>query len=116
MCKKKKDAYQDVLDMLGPNEAIEAVVFGDWGWAGYNEPEPAPVPKDRCGQVLMPDEAKGYMHGWSFDGGFGSPNCYAAYIWTNKRVIFVSEYDGSTRLNSVSRIPMGGLPTMPGGG
>lgn len=34
------------------------------------------------------------------------PNCPAIYVWSNKRVFFVSEYDGSTWLAWVPRRPV----------
>ena len=55
------------------------------------------------------------MEGWSFLGGHGSPECYAAYIYTNQRVIFVCQYDGLTSLEGIPARPIACMPTMPGG-
>lgn len=109
------NAYDDIQELLNADEVIEAVVFGDWGWSGFGEPEPASVPKDARGVVLTPSEAASYMEGWSFYGGYGAPNCYATYIWTNQRVIWVTQYDGSTNLDHAPRNPIAGMPNMPGG-
>lgn len=129
------NAYDDVIAFLDNDEEVEAVVFGPWGWGsspneeddwdyGFMEPgegtegEPAAspfVPFDRRGVVLSWDEAQQYMQGWSFYGGHGSPDCYATYIWTNKNVLWVTQYDGATGLDSMPRHPFDVIPNMPGG-
>jgi hypothetical protein len=109
------NALKDLTKFLEDGEVVEALVFGTWGWDNYNAPAPNPVPKERQGQLLTLDEASPMMEGWSFYGGFGSPSCPAVYIWTNQRVIWVTQYDGSTRLSSAPRNPMACDPQMPGG-
>jgi len=111
-------AISDLQEFLLPDEKIEGIVFGEWGYDGqsyFDEPNPPPVPKDKRGIVLTFDEAQQYMCGWTFNGNLGLPNCYSAYIWTNKRVIWVTQYDGSTTLDSAPRHPMNIMPDMPGG-
>lgn len=73
------------------------------------------LPFEKRGVILSLDEAREYMSWWSFYGGHGAPTCYATYIWTNQRVLWVTQYDGSTRLNSAPRNPVGCFPDMPGG-
>lgn len=106
----------NAFDKLGldSDEQIEAVVFGEWGWDGLSEPEPAPVPESARGQILSYEEAYPYGEGWSFYGGYGSPECYAVNIWTNKRVLYVVQYNGSTRLAAIPRNPTPHMPEMPG--
>lgn len=108
-----KSAYEELLEFLRPDETVEAIVFGDFGWSGfapgelgYDEQDPPPVPFDKRRIVMTLEQAKPYMQSWEFEGGFGAPECYETYVWTNQRVIFVSEYDGSTGLNSVPRNPI----------
>ena len=55
------------------------------------------------------------MKSWSFWGGYGAPQCYAIYAWSNQRVFWVTQYDGSTSLNFAPRIPIDTMPSMPGG-
>jgi Holliday junction resolvasome RuvABC endonuclease subunit len=74
-----------------------------------------PIPKDKKGVLLTLEEAKPYMNGWSLFSGFGSPETYAINVWTNKRVLWITQYDGSTSLDSVSRFPVACMPYMPGG-
>jgi len=111
-----KSAYEDLLSKLREGEVVEAVVFGQWGWDGYKEPEPNPIPIDRRNKVLSFGEAKQYMKEWSFESKGGAPECYAVYVWTNFRVFWVTEYDGDTTLNSMPRNPIDCEPYMPGGG
>jgi len=113
--KDDKSAIRDVMEFLEDGEIIEAVVFGKWGWGGYEEMVPPAVPMEKIGEVLMPYEAGSYMKGWSFYGGHGAPECYAAYIYTNLRVLFPSQYDGATRLNGIPLRPARCSPKMPGG-
>ena len=123
---KQLNAFDELTKELHEGESIEAIVFGAWGWGrvpkqneswqpAHDEPEPPPVPFDRRGKLLTADEAKPLMVGWSFFGGFGSPRCYAVHVWTNQRVLWVTQYDGSTDLNSMPRHPAAVIPDMPGG-
>lgn len=121
-----KSAYEDLMTELHEGETIEAIVFGPWGWGStprkgeewlgeYGEPEPPCVPFDKRGVLLTLDEAKPMMEGWQMSGGFGAPDCYAIYVWTNKRVMWITQYDGATGLDSAPRNPTEVMPEMPGG-
>jgi hypothetical protein len=109
-----KNAYEELIKELQPDETVEAIVFGDWGWEGYAEPKDKPVSECKKGIILTLEEAKPIMQSWSFFGGYGSPECYATYVWTNQRIIWVTQYDGSTNLDSAPRHPIGKKPYMPG--
>lgn len=119
-------AYNELLNYLDEGETVEGLVFGAWGWGGYSfdgsgfelgfgEPDPPPVPMSQRGKVLSLELAKPYMAGWNFAGGYGSPEAYATYIWTNRRVIWVTQYDGATCLTDAPRHPTACQPEMPGG-
>lgn len=108
------NAYDDLIEFLNADETVEGIVFGDWGWGGFGEPENLPLPSDKKGVVMSLAESRPYMEGWSFYGGYGSPECYAVYIWTNQRVIWVTQYDGSTELDCAPRSPIACIPVMPG--
>ena len=107
-------AYNDLMTFLEKDEHVEAVVFGQWGWDGFGEPDPPPFPHKFFGKALTLAAAKPWMEGWYFDGGYGHPKCYAVNIWTSKRVIWVTQYDRSTRLDSAPRNPIDAMPYMPG--
>jgi hypothetical protein len=110
-----KDAYKDLKKNLLKGEVVEAIVFGEFGWGGFHEPAPPPVPEDKQGVILTLEEAKPLMQGWTLHCGFGAPLAYAMNIWTNKRILWLTQYDGSTSLDSVSRVPVAEMPRMPGG-
>ena len=116
---KRKDAYLDLMEFLEPGETVLGIVFGEWGWGGYGEerlPEGAMgVPESLQGKLLSIEDARAMMQGWSYDCGYGAPECYATYAWTEKRVIWVTQYDGSTSLDSAPRNPVDCVPDMPGG-
>ena len=116
MMSDPKNAYEELMDVLQPDETVEAVVFGDWGWGGYSEPDVKPVSDKYKGRVMSLEEAGPLMRGWRFNGGFGSPDCYATFVWTNKRIFFVTQYDGSTVLDWIPRDPANLKPCMFGGG
>lgn len=114
-------AWAELQSELAAGESIEAIVFGPWGWGsaprpgeawglGYEEPDPAPVPFELRGKLLSAAEAEPMMQTWKFSGGFGAPDCYAVRIWTNQRVFWVHEYDGSTGLSSAPRNPITEMP------
>jgi len=110
------NAMKDLKKILKEGEFIEAIVFGEWGYCGYGEPKPSPVPKDKQGVILSEANATPMMKGWTFNGGYGSGKCYATYIWTNQRTLWVTTYDGSTYLSSAPRNPTSTMPEMSGGG
>lgn len=109
------NAWEELNAFLVTGETIEAIVFGQYGWNGYGEPQPPAVPAEKQGVILTPAEAEPLMKSWKFYGGYGSPNCYAVYVWTSARVIWVTQYDGSTSLSSAPRNPTQCIPVMPGG-
>jgi len=110
-----EEAYEQLIEYLREDEVIEAIQFGEWGWGGYKEPEPNPIPHELFGKILTLESAEPYMRGWSIYGGFGSPECYSLNAYTNHRVIWITQYDGATGLDSMPRHPKGGnLPYMPG--
>lgn len=123
----KSNAYEELIAKLADGEKIEKIIFGPWSWGtapshpedkwelGYGEPDPPPVPFDLRGKLLDIDVARPLMSKWSFDGGYGAPDCYAIFAWSNLRVFWVTQYDGSTSLDSAPRNPETCMPGMPGG-
>lgn len=95
-------------------DAIEAVVLGEMGWGDYNS---AAVPnyKEQPRYVVLSwEQAKPWLD-YEFHNGYGAPGCNAICVWTTNQVLFVSQYDGSTDIQSVPRNPVAHKPSMPGG-
>ncbi|MEM9067162.1 MAG: hypothetical protein AAGE52_01610 [Myxococcota bacterium] len=107
------NALDDLVAALEEGETVEALVFGPWGWGSWNPPGNLEAPPR--GKVMTLAEAAPFMQGWRIRGGYGSPECFAIYIWTDRRVLWVTQYDGSTRLDSAPRNPLACIPEMPGG-
>ena len=103
------NAYEDLLEYLEDGEVVEGIVFGAFG---EKEQEPPPVPVDRRGVVLTLEEAKPFMMDWSFHTDYGAAECYAAYIWTNMRLIWITQIDGAAGLDSAPRNPVNIVPYM----
>ena len=112
--RERKDALHDLLNFLEDGEKVTAVVYGHWH--GSDEPRPPAVPRHRQGEVLMPYEAGSYMAGWRFERhDWHGPTAYAANIWTDRRAIWMTQYDGSTWLESMPLAPTAMIPSIPGG-
>lgn len=110
------DAYDELIEYLEEGETVERIVFSRWGFtqdifADYEDwvkgipiADPVIVPFDNRAFPMRLDEAKEYMLGWSFYTGDFS--CYATYVWTNKRRIWVNpSWEGYTYLESIQRAP-----------
>lgn len=120
------NAYDELQAFLEDGGTVESLVFGAWGW-GYgpadggewepdsSEPMPIAIPLRMRGKLLALSQAEPLMRSWQFSGGYGGPDCYATYIWTDRRIIWVTQYDGSTGLDSAPRNPIECIPDMPGG-
>jgi hypothetical protein len=130
MADEEADAWAELLAKLEPGEHVEWVVFGNWGGNStperppmdrydtalrYGEPDPPPVPLTSRGILLDAGDAEPFMHGWSFNSRYGSPMTYAVRIWTNRRIFWITQYDGATSLDSTPRHPQAFMPDMPGG-
>jgi hypothetical protein len=102
----------DILEEAG-NEPVEAIVIGEMGWCGYNS-EGKPTWSKVLGKIITWKEAEPYLD-YEYDPGYGAPDCQAITAWTKTRVLFVSQYDGSTSIESVYRNPTEHNPNMPGG-
>ena len=107
--------FADDIEEAAQGEPIEAVVIGDLGWgSGYGTDDRHRPGLARQGEVLEWAEARPLLD-YEYARGFGLPDCHAIYAWTPRWVIWVAEYDGSTRLDAAPRNPTAKLtPTMSG--
>lgn len=112
---------EDILEAAS-GEPIRAVVIGRMGWDtdGDGPPEEGthgagkPPWAHVLGRPISWADALPLLS-YDYDDGFGAPDCQAVYAWTPTRVLFVSQHDGSTSINSVPRNPRHCNPQMPGG-
>lgn len=95
--------YWDELAWVAGDETIQAVLIekpDEWETSDWSQR----IPEDRCGVLLEATEASKLL-AYDYDDGYGGRDCHALYAYTPTRVIFLTEYDGSTRLSSVPRHP-----------
>lgn len=85
------DAYEELMDALEDGEVVEAVCFGAGSGASlWSLPPPGQIPKEMQEIPIQLEDAEPLMRNWSFEGDFGSAECYAIYIWTDRRIGFCS--------------------------
>jgi len=97
-------------------ENIEAIVLGK---PRKRVDQPANVPwndwdETKLNKVLSWEEAEPLID-YNFDSSYGTPGCHAVTAWTKNRIIFVSQYNGATSIESAPRNPSDHEPKMPGG-
>ena len=80
-------AYESILTILDNDETVEAVLIISHA------------------NLLTLDEAKPYLIKWTIDRNGFIAATSPFYVWTNKNIIFVVEYDGATWLEKVPRNP-----------
>lgn len=100
------------IEEAANGEPIEAIVVGlrrdgDPPWRDDPQPEEGDFPTPDV--VLTWDEARPHLD-YTYDAGFGGQDCHSLYAWTASRVLFVAEYDGSTRVTWVHRNPTATTP------
>lgn len=92
----------------------EWAVIGEMGWHGYEKDERHAPGLQRKGELLSWETARPLLD-YEYSNGYGAPDCHAVWVWTSTRVAWVTQYDGSTAVDSAPRSPVAGLPDMPGG-
>jgi hypothetical protein len=104
--------WEDLMAEVGA-EPVEGVVIGEMGWPGYGDNDEK-VPAEKRGVVLDATEAS-HLLAYPYGTGYGAPECHAVYVWTPTRVIYVTQYDGSTNVSWLPRNPTECQPDMAGG-
>lgn len=105
---------KDWIEKEANGEPIEAVIIGKRGWREEEDEDEVRFRDQPRKRLLTWEEAKPWLD-YEFSSGYGSPQCNAIHAWTPSRVIFVSQYDGATGIESVPRNPSTDDPGMPGG-
>lgn len=91
------------------NELDTAIVFIDDNITNPcydDEPDINDVPEEMIGKFY---KLKDIIHlfDYEYDTGFGLRDCQDIIIWTDTKIIYVYEYDGSTSLQTIYRFPNG---------
>jgi len=101
------------IDSNREKEEVLGIVIGEMGWGDYGKDDVPQYNTQPRGKVLLWREAKPLLD-YDFSSGYGAPGCNAIYVWTKSWVMFVVQYDGSTRLKRIPRNPTDIMPEMPG--
>ena len=118
-------SFAEDIEKVADGEPIEHIIIGLLhGWGNtidkmrqeavrqaddYADPREL-VTAEHGGVPLTWDVARPLLD-YPYDPGFGGADCHAIWAWTPRWVLFVAEYDGSTRVVRVPRNPPeGGVP------
>ena len=93
---RRKNNFKDDILQEADGAPIEAIVVSSKRGELWGDLETRPV---LSWEKALP------MIDYEYDSGFGREDCHGIYAWTDSRVLFVHEYDGSTQVNSVPRNP-----------
>ena len=104
-----KSKGNEVLSYLLPEEKVQFVQFGSFGY----EDEDGPIPRRLYGKLLKYSQAAHYLKDISFYAG-GDYKSHAFYIYTNRRILWVNQHQGYTWIDSIPRYPREGtVPELP---
>jgi hypothetical protein len=98
---------QDILDAVG-KEQIEAISILDELYSyGNQRPRNAFIISSgiKLGKAYVDYHAMLNFLDYEYNSDSDSQDCHDIYVWTNKSVFYVYEYNGSTWLESVPRNP-----------
>ncbi len=98
--------FAEVIEEVANGECILGIVISKSREYDYDY-DPTPQP-------LVPWEAARPLLDYEWNSGFGGADCHAITAWTESRVIFVHEYDGSTNIVYVPRHPVNHRPKYSG--
>jgi hypothetical protein len=93
-----RNFLRDITEVLGTEDVDGIVVAGDRVGHGEWHREDQMFPIQTWDEVAPTFD-------YDYDNGFGGADCHFFYLWTTTRIIYVDEYDGSTRIASMPRNP-----------
>ena len=96
--------FAEEIEHAANGETIEAVICGERGWSG------SPTSNVMTWADSRP------IFDYEYNHDFGGVDCHAVNVWTESKVIFVSQYDGMTNVETIPRSPTPGPVRMFGGG
>ncbi len=97
----------DIINAMG--EPIEFIRIHNNNEYPYCESSKI-LPKEYVGMPLHWTEEVEAMLDFEYDDGFGSQDCPNITVWSQHKVGYVHEYDGSTSIETVDRNPENKTP------
>lgn len=110
----RMNTFAQNIEEAAGGEPIEGIVIGEMGWHDFGTEVVPKYAQQPRGKLMDWQTAKPFLD-YEHNTGYGAPKCNAIYAWTATKVIFVSQYDGSTSVDSIPRHPIDVMPEMPGG-
>jgi hypothetical protein len=99
MSNEPKTTFAEDIENAVGDEPILGVVIGA-SRTGYSWDDDESTHKANV--VLTWDEARPTLD-YTYHRGYGGANCHPVTVWTETKVLFVHEYDGSTGLHYLPR-------------
>jgi len=93
---------KDILEAAG-DEAILAIAVGPMRGRAYMYDDEKPD-HDLGAEPVSWGKAFPVLN-YGYDDGYGGQDCHDIWAWTETRVLFVHEYDGSTSVSFAPRHP-----------
>lgn len=105
MSNEQSNFKRDILDAV-TGESIEAVKIHCQRYDDYyyGTGEEVKIDPALLNKVLTWEQAAPIFD-YSYNTGFGSMDCHDITVWTESRVFYIYEYDGSTSICNVERNP-----------
>ena len=92
---------QDILRAAGDEEIIAILLAAHRGhWWGGKSPDHSLGGEPVTWAMAFP------VLNYEYDDGYGTQDCHDFWAWTETRVFFVHEYDGSTSIAWAPRNPI----------
>lgn len=98
-----EDNFAEDIEEAAGDEPILAIKIIQDSWTFYDE-DPRLIPTEYLDKALLWEKARPLLD-YKYDTGYGGQDCHDITAWTPTRVLFVHEYDGSTCIRAVERMP-----------
>lgn len=97
----RKSFKEDILSVTGGESILAIRINGSPFY--YNTPR-KDASQHLDDKLVSWEEAAPFLD-YPYDAGYGNQDCHDITAWTETKVIYVHEYDGSTRVCYIDRNP-----------
>lgn len=96
---------QDIKDAVGEDEilAVRIPAFEEYY---FTQSDPRFIPANSLTNKLVQYETALALLDYEYDSGYGSQDCHDITMWSQDYVYYIHEYDGSTSICKIDRIPV----------
>lgn len=108
MSNENRNFKQDILAAAGDEPILALKIISTLEYEYTNNPSTdsrdSPELKATIGKCISWAEAAPLLN-YEFYAGFGGMDCHDIVFWTETKVFYIHEYDGSTSIQYVERNP-----------